>query len=84
MIPYFAIFDDKTQSFGPMFPAVTPGAAERSFRESMANPDSPHGKYPEDFALYRILDLDDAQGVVDKTYEPPQLVVRATQLVSKS
>lgn len=83
MVPYFAIFDDKSQSFGPLFPAPTPGAAERSLRESMANPDSPHGRYPEDFALYRILDLDEFQGTVLETYEPPQLVVRASNLVTR-
>lgn len=82
-ISYFAIFDEKAESFGPLFPATTLGAAERSFRESISNPDSPHGKYPEDFALYRILDLDDSQGIVVETYEPPQLVVRASSLVSK-
>lgn len=80
IVPYFAIYDEKAQIFGQVFPAPTPGAAERSLKESMSNPDSPHGKYPEDFALYRVFDFDDNQGIVVETYEPPQLVVRASAI----
>lgn len=80
-ISYFAIFDVKANSFGQMFPSQTLGTAERAFSESVKNPDSPHAKHPDDFYLYHILDLDDDTGTVLATYEPPNLVVRATQLI---
>lgn len=82
IVPYFSIYDEKAQEFGPCFPSQTPGAAERSLRDSMRNPDSPHGRYPEDYALYRVFDFDASQGVISETYEPPQLVVRASALSS--
>lgn len=80
-ISYFAIYDDKGQSFGQMFPSQTLGTAERAFQESLNNPESIHAKHPEDFSLYHILDLDDDTGHVLESFEPPNLVVRATQLV---
>lgn len=79
---YFAIYDKKANTFGQLFPSHTHGTAERSFKESINNPDSPHGRYPDDFALYHILDLDDDIGQVIETFEPPQLVVQAIQLTS--
>lgn len=78
---YFSIYDDKAQSFGQMFPSQTLGTAERAFSESIKNPESPHAKHPADFSLYHILDLDDETGHVLESYEPPNLVVRATQLI---
>lgn len=80
-IQYFAIYDKKANSFGQLFPSHTFGTAERSFKESMMNPDSPHGKYPDDFALYHILDYEDDTGIVIDSYEPPVLVVQAVQLL---
>lgn len=81
-IKYFAIFDSKAQMFGGVFPSHTLGSAERSLKESVSNPDSTHAKYPDDFSLYLLFELDDETGIISKTYEPPQLVVQASALVS--
>lgn len=81
---YFAIFDEKAQLFGQLFPAPTHGAAERSLRESMTNPESPHGRYPEDFSLYHVLDFDEHEGKIIESFEPPRLVVRASALITPS
>lgn len=80
-ISYFAIYDKKSVSFGQVFPSNTPGSAERSFLDSIKNPDSVHGKYPDDFALYHIFDFDDDVGHVVTVHEPPLLIVQASQLV---
>lgn len=82
-ISYFSIYDAKAQMFGPLYSAPTPGAAERSFHESLSNPDAPYGKYPDDFALYRIMDFDDNSGSIVEKYEPPQLVVQASALAAR-
>lgn len=81
-VKYFSVFDKKAISFGQVFPSHTLGTAERSFSESINSPDSPHGKYPSDFALYLIFELDDDTGIIVQTYEPPQLVSEALSLVS--
>jgi len=90
-ISYFAVFDKKAKLFGQAFPSVTRGTAERSFTESLKNPESQHGKYPDDFALYRLFDLDDQTGVVlndiddiNETSSPPVpiLIVEASTLVN--
>lgn len=78
---YFAIYDKKANSFGQLFPSNTHGTAERSFKDALDNPESPYGKYPDDFALYHIMDIDDESGYIIESFEPPRLVVQATQLL---
>lgn len=82
IVKYFSIWDKKAVTFGQMFPSHTLGTAERSFKDSMSNPDSPHSKYPDDFSLYLILEIDEDTGMVSQTYEPPQLVCHASDLTS--
>lgn len=79
---YFSIYDEKAEAYGQLFPAFTHGAAERALKESMGNSDSPHAKFPEDFALYFLLEMDENTGKILSISEPPQLVVRANQLIS--
>lgn len=81
-INYFSIYDKKAELFGQAFPSHTPGSAERSLKESMANPDSPHGKFPDDFALYQLFVLDDSSGIITQKFEPPRLIVEASSLSS--
>lgn len=78
---YFSVWDKKTSTYGQLFPAATVGAAERSFHESLKNPEAIAAKYPDDFALYSVLVLDDESGTVVETYAPPRLVVEASSLV---
>lgn len=82
IISYFSIYDKKAQLYGALFSSPTPGSAERSLRDSVNTPDSLHGKHPGDFALYRILDLDDETGQIVEQYFPPQLVVECTSLTT--
>lgn len=81
ILKYFSVFDKKANLFGPVFSSHTLGSAERSLKESMSNPDSPHGKYPDDFSLYHLFDFDDETGLIVDTHEPPLLVVHASALV---
>ncbi|WNK14536.1 MAG: nonstructural protein [Microvirus sp.] len=80
LIKYFSIYDKQTMSYGQLFPAQTMGAAERSFKELVNNPDSQQSKYPDDFALYLILDFDDESAIVITNFQPPMKVVEAIQL----
>lgn len=79
---YFSIYDIKAQVYGQLFPAFTLGAAERALKESMGDPNTPHAKFPEDFDLYFMCEFDEETGRIHSVNEPPQLVVRASQLVS--
>lgn len=82
IINYYAIYDKKAVGYGQVFPSQTPGTAERAFRESINNKDSQHFKYPDDFALYVVFEFDDELGTITKTFEPPQLIVEGSALVS--
>lgn len=79
-VSYFAIYDKKALTYGHLFPSFTYGSAERSLRDSVSSPDSVHSKYPDDFALYHVLDLDDESGQLLLKNEPPQLIVEASAL----
>lgn len=61
-----------------MFPAQTHGSAERSFQDSVNNPESQHHKYPEDFCLYHITEFDDE--TAEFKLSAPLQLVEATQL----
>lgn len=82
IVKHFAIYDKKTLHYSQVFPSQTHGSAERSFKDSVNNPESPHHKYPEDFALYYLFDLDDESGQIVEAHSPPQLVTEASALVS--
>ncbi|WNK14489.1 MAG: nonstructural protein [Microvirus sp.] len=84
MIKYFAIYDEKAQLFGQLFPSHTMGSAQRSFQELINNPDTPQAKFPADFTLYSIFDFDDTTGQIIESYVPPVHVCRATDLISQS
>lgn len=86
---YFAIRDKKAEIFGQVFPSTTFGTAERSFSESINSADSPHGKFPEDFALFYMFDLNEETGVIDYSVDndgniipiTPQLISEASNLI---
>lgn len=79
---YFSIYDKKARIYGQLFPSHTPGTAERSVRELMANPETPMSKFPDDFALYEVCTFDDESGAILHQHEPPLLIVEASSLVS--
>lgn len=78
----YTIYDEKAQTFGTPWPSHTHGSAERALRESMGQPDSPHGKFPEDFSLYCVGSFDELTGAILVNDGPPALIVRATQLIT--
>ena len=79
-VQYFSVWDKKARSFGQLFPAQTPGSAERSFADNINSPDSMAGKYPDDFALFLVFEFDDDSGTVVNKFEPPQLICEASAL----
>jgi hypothetical protein len=79
---YFSVWDKKARAYAQLFPAVTAGAAERSFSEALKAPDSLLGKYPSDFCLYRVFDFDDDTGSVVNVFDPPMVICEALSLVS--
>ena len=84
LVTYYSVWDKKAQQFGQLFPSITPGSAERSFRDSVNNPDSMHNKYPSDFSLFSHFVFDDETGLVVDRHEPPRLVVEGSALVPSS
>ncbi|WNK14824.1 MAG: nonstructural protein [Microvirus sp.] len=58
----FAVLDEKTEAFLPPFFVVAPGQAIRLFTDGCADRESPLGKHPGDYKLYRIGSFDDAAG----------------------
>lgn len=80
---YFSVWDKKAQVFGQLYPAPTPGAAERMFAQSLKDPNSMAGQYPADFALFQMCEFDDTDGEVVQSSFPPQLIVEAVSLVSQ-
>lgn len=80
-ISYFSIYDKKAMLFSQLFPSPTLGSAERSFQESINNPETSHHKYPSDYALYHCFDFDDSVASMIVSHDPPFFVVEGSQLV---
>lgn len=59
----YTILDEKAQSIGPLFLAVSDDEAERTVGVSFP-PDSLPRRYPADFALLRLGDIDTANGTL--------------------
>lgn len=79
-VPYFAVFDHQTRSYGQIFPSQTEGSAVRSFQMSVNDSQSMPSKYPEDFALFQVGEFEDETGSFN-SFEPPKLVCNATALL---
>jgi len=61
-ISIFAVYDIKSKFFRFKFEKRTTGEAIRVFTEGANEKESEIGKYPQDFALYRIAEYDDQSG----------------------
>lgn len=59
----FSVKDNKV-GFGEPFTAPSEGLAIRSFGEQASNTDTPLTKYPEDFELYKIGEIDTETGEI--------------------
>lgn len=66
-------------AFG-VFTARTTGEAERMFETSVKDDKTVFNKYPEDFQLYKIGEMDQSLGVVTPL-SPIQLVASASHFV---
>jgi hypothetical protein len=81
IVRLYSIYDKKSENYSPLFPAPTPGAAERAIADQAHNPETQLAKWPGDFALYDMCVFDDETGFVTQDGQPPRLVVEVSQLV---
>ncbi|UOK21021.1 nonstructural protein [Chifec microvirus UA13_18] len=76
----FAIYDVKAESYGIPFFAATNGLAVRSFMQLCEDSNSMVFKYPEDFTLYCIGEIDLFNGDFVLTAKPVYILNGATAL----
>lgn len=74
MMLVMAVRDAKAEAFMQPFFAPTHGVAERSFVEALKSPETPMGKYPEDFALWCLGKFDEVSGVLVPEAQPVMMV----------
>lgn len=82
----YSYYDKQAETFSQPIVQHTDGLAIRNFQEAVNNPDMVFSKFPDDFELYYLGDIDDSTGHFsvpdDRVY--PILVIKASQLVDKS
>lgn len=67
---YFAAMDKVGEEFLPLFPAKTKMRAIRMLEDTINDKSTPIGKHPEDYALYKILEIDMRTGeIIDNKIE---------------
>ena len=77
----FSVFDAKAAAFNAPFTAPSFGVAERNFHTEVTNTDSFINKYPEDYSLFVIGEMDTDTGML--TSRPPEAIVTASSLLTK-
>lgn len=60
----FAVKDNVAGLFQLPFYSPSKGAAERTFKDSLTDPQSPAARHPEDYDLYYVGEFDDEVGVL--------------------
>ncbi len=50
----YTIFDSKAEIYNLPFYFINDGQATRQFSDAVQNPETPFGKHPEDYTLFRI------------------------------
>lgn len=58
----YSVYDVKAGAYMRPFFTQTEGMATRAFIDEIANADSPLGKHPEDYSLYRVSEFDELEG----------------------
>lgn len=76
----YSIRDEKAESYGVLFTAVTDGCACRVFDQLLATDSQKIGKYPEDFALVCLGTFDPSLGTVDRLPIPRVVVNGMTRI----
>lgn len=59
-----SIYDSATQAYMRPFTAQTEGQAIRMFEDEAMRPESEIGKHPEDYALFKIGEFNDHEGLI--------------------
>jgi len=78
---YYCIRDAKANCFHEhIFACHTPGQAERNFDQLVNDKTSQIGKYPDDYDLYKIGDMDLSSGKFSPL-DTPLHIVKAVQLL---
>lgn len=75
----YAIFDKKSESYGPLMGVAHEAIAVREFGSACDSSDSFLSKYPEDFELHYLGDFSDVRGDCEGTNVKP--VVGAAPMV---
>ena len=76
----FTIFDNKALQYHPPFFASTDGAAVRSLRDLVEDPNTTIGRHPTDYVLYCAGTYDDQNGQMTPEY-PLRHILDAVALV---
>lgn len=79
----FSVRDLKAATYGQLISLPNRAVAMRTFQEWTRNPDSFFAKYPNDFELFELGELDQVTGRIT-VYETPDYVVRAADLLVSS
>lgn len=77
-----AVHDRQLNAFMRPFIAQTPGQALRSFRDEINRPGSDLNSHPEDYALFKIGEFEEATGHL--TGNKPEQLAIATNLIEKA
>lgn len=76
-IQAYAVYDEKAEAFLPPFFVAAPGQAIRLFTDGCQDRESPFGKHPTDYKLYRIGEFDDSDGSLQGLAVPTLMVTGA-------
>ncbi len=64
MLTAYSIFDKKAATYNTPFFCINDGVACRSFSDLVRDHRSTVGQHPEDFALYRLGEFNDLEGII--------------------
>lgn len=79
----YTIRDSKGEYFSQPFHQLSPGQAERTFKDMILEPKNPVNSHPEDFSLYYLGEYDELTGKM-KLLDSPQHVIDAIHLTKSS
>ena len=80
-IDIFALRDEKSKYFVKTFPERDVANVIRDFSQAVFNADSLVGKFPADYAVYKLAEFDDTKGDF-KNYTPVEVVIRGSEIIA--